>query len=121
VTLFASASLLSGQSAATSDGTDLRKSIPSWLEITPEARIRYEHRSGDAFEIDAADGLLTRYFLGIGVRPHRRFRVHVQGMDARMLTAKREQLTERYRDVFDIREAYVELGDPVLSQNSNVV
>ena len=103
---------LTAESAAESDSPDFRSSLPDWLEVRPEVRVRYEGRSGDAFDIDIANGLLTRYFLGVGLRPHRRFRVFVQGMDARMPTAERERLTERYRDVFDVREAYVQIGDP---------
>ncbi len=110
--LFVGAPWLAAQSTAGADSFDFRDSLPDWLEIRPEARVRYEGRSGNAFEIDVANSLQTRYFLGVGLRPHRRFRVFVKGMDARMPTAEREQVTERYRDAFDMREAYVEIGDP---------
>lgn len=112
---FAAAFLLTSATAQTSDPQErkgFRASLPDWLEITPEIRYRYEGRRGNAFEVDVADGVLSRYFLGVGIRPHRRFRVFVQGMDARMPTIRKERLTERYRDVFDIREAYIEIGDP---------
>ncbi len=110
--LFAGTPWLAAQSTAKSDSPNFRNSLPDWLEIRPEVRIRYEGRSGNAFDIDVANSLQTGYFLGVGLRPHRRFRVFVQGMDARMPTAGREQVTERYRDVFDVREAYVEIGNP---------
>ncbi len=112
LSLAALTATLSAQAPDTPVRSGFRSELPDWLEINPEARVRYEHRSGNAFEIDVEDGLLTRYFLGLGVRPHRRFRIYAQGMDARMPTVRRERLTERYRDVFDIREAYVEIGDP---------
>lgn len=110
--LFAGAPLLPAQAPADDPAADFRDALPAWLEVRPEARIRYEGRSGNAFDIDVAHGLLTRYFLGVGIRPHRRFRVFAQGMDARMPTAERRQVTQRYRDVFEIREAYAEIGDP---------
>ena len=100
---------LPGQSSEARTGW--RSELPEWLELNPEVRYRYEGRQGNAFEVDVEHGVLSRYFLGVGVRPHRRFRVYVQGMDARMPTINKDRLTERYRDVFDIREAYVELGD----------
>lgn len=108
----AGAPRLPAQSSDADPDKDFRASLPDWLDIRPEARARYEGRSGNAFEIDVANSLQTRYLLGVGIRPHRRFRVFAQGMDARMPTAERRQVTARYRDVFDVREAYVEIGDP---------
>lgn len=96
----------------TSTASSFRDELPEWLDIRPELRIRYEGRQGDAFDIQVPHGVLTRAFLGIDVKPTRRLRFHVQGMDARMPTIDRARLTNRYHDAFEFREAYVEIGDP---------
>lgn len=99
------------QTADSAPREGFRAALPAWLDLDPEARLRYEGRRGNAFDIDVSDGVLTRYLLGVGVRPHRRFRVYAQGMDARMPTIDRDRLTDRYRDTFEVREAFVEVGD----------
>lgn len=88
------------------------QALPDWVSIEPEVRLRYEGRQGNAFEIqDSENGLLTRYLLGIRLTPHRHFEFFVQGMDARMLGPKREVQTSRYRNIGEVREAWVRIGD----------
>lgn len=89
-----------------------RDALPDWLDLQPEFRARYEGRDGNPFDILVPHGVQTRALLGVDLKPDRRFRVHLQGMDARVPTIARERLNDRYRGVFELREAYVELGDP---------
>lgn len=100
----------SGQTAT--EPSSFRDALPDWLDLRPEFRARYEGRDGNPFDILVPHGVHTRTFLGIDVKPNRRVRVHLQGMDARVPTIERERLNDRYRDVFELRQAYVEIGDP---------
>lgn len=90
----------------------LQRPLPDWVSIEPEIRFRYEGRRGNGFEIeDAENALLTRYLLGIRLTPHKHFEFYVQGMDARMLGPRREVQTDRYRNIGEVREAWVRIGD----------
>ena len=90
----------------------LDKSTPNWLSVGAAYRFRVEGRTGLGFNKgndESAYGL-SRLLVNIGVKPTPWLRFHFQGQDAR--APGKDNATPLFRDPFDVRQAYVELGEP---------
>ncbi len=84
---------------------------PSWLSLGATFRFRAEGRTAAGFREDNDDAYgLSRLLVDIGVKPTNRLRFHLQGQDSRAPGMR--QSTPFFRDPFDVRQAYVEIGDP---------
>ncbi len=92
------------------------------LTFSLEARTRGEWRENN-FDFDSSNRaltddawLLTRLRLGVDWKPTDWFRIHVEGQDVREFFSDRPnvlgQLGAEGDDAMDLRQGYVELGDP---------
>lgn len=87
--------------------------LPTWLKLSGEHRTRVEGRTGFNYQPGNNDAYaLVRNRLNVEIAPTRWLDFYFQGQDSRApgLDAGRPQLT--FRNTFDIRQAYVRLGDP---------
>lgn len=92
------------------------------LTFSLEARVRGEWRENNYDFDNGTDSLtddqwlLTRLRLGVDLKPVPWLRFHVEGQDAREFFSDRPnvlgQLGAEGDDAFDLRQAYVEIGDP---------
>ena len=83
---------------------------PDWLTLGASFRTRVEGRTGIGFREGVEDGYgLTRVRLDIGVRPKPWVGFFVQAQDSR--APGKNNATAFFRDPFDLRQAYVDLGD----------
>jgi len=89
----------------------LSRDLPEWLTLGSELRLRWEDRRGLRFDPENNDGyLVQRFRINLGIEPSRHFGVFVQGQDSRgwkLDTGRRNN----QRNVFDIRQGYVRIGD----------
>ncbi len=84
---------------------------PSWLSLTGEFRVRYENRQALGFAGGTSDGYpLIRTRLNIGIRPKKWLRFGFQGQDSRAPGIRPVGNPGAFRDGFDVRQAYVEIG-----------
>jgi hypothetical protein len=87
--------------------------LPSWLHLSGEHRTRVEGRTGFNYQPGNNDAYaLIRHRLNVEIAPTPWLDCYFQGQDSRApgLDAGRPQAT--FRNTFDIRQAYVRLGDP---------
>ena len=89
----------------------MSRELPEWLTLGTELRLRWEDRRGLRFDPENNDGyLVSRFRINVGIEPNRYFGVYVQGQDSRGVkldVGRRNNL----RNVFDIRQGYVRIGD----------
>jgi len=84
--------------------------LPRWLRLTGELRERFEGYSGGGFKPNATDDYdLHRLRLGIQIRPVSWLRLFAEAQDARVW-GKSPALPPN-QNTFDLRRAYVELGN----------
>ncbi len=84
---------------------------PNWLTIGAQYRFRFENRTGDGFRTDSSDGYgLGRLLIDVGVKPSSTLEFHFQGQDAR--APGKNAAGAIFRDPFDIRQAWVQIGSP---------
>jgi hypothetical protein len=85
-------------------------SLPRWLKLSGEARLRYESRLGIGFQEGNDDGYgLIRTRLNIDIQPGPWLQFFVQGQDARAPGIRDPYATGVNRDPLDLRQAYVRL------------
>ncbi len=109
---FLLASLLSAQKKAEpfSPSTYVNKHLPSWLQVGGENRTRFEGFSGLGFAPNQSDGYwLSRSRLSVTLIPVAWLHVYVEGQDARAIGKQPGQ--PPFENVWDIHQAYVELGN----------
>jgi len=86
--------------------------LPTWLNIGGELRTRLESVSGGEFRHDNDDlYVLTRVRLNLGVKPTDWLKFQFQGQDAQVFGKDTNPDGPPFEDIFDLRMAYVELGD----------
>jgi len=86
--------------------------LPNWLNIGGELRTRLEGFSGGGFRHDNDDlYLLTRFRLNLGIKPTSWLKFQFQGQDAQVFGKNTNPDGPPFEDTFDLRMAYVELGD----------
>jgi hypothetical protein len=112
--LFAPALLCGQTTAPIPDGSILAPvngELPSWLRLSGEYRVRAEGYEGGSYTTGNNQGyLLSRFQLNMDVR-FSWFRVFAQTEDSRVLGNDAIPDASPYQDTFDLRQAFVELGD----------
>jgi hypothetical protein len=89
----------------------LNEQTPQWLTVGAAYRFRTESRAGDGFRAGASDSYgLSRLLVDLSVEPRSWLRFQFQGQDAR--APGKQNATPVFRDPFDVRQAWVRLGDP---------
>ena len=91
--------------------TQLNQQSPDWLELGVAYRFRFEGRDGIGFREDSSDGYgLNRVLVDVGLKPKSWLTFHFQGQDAR--APGKNNANGVFRDSFDVRQAWVRIGDP---------
>jgi hypothetical protein len=116
--LLATASMAAAQAAPEQTAADpsrpvqtLSRRTPEWLSVGAAYRFRTESRAGDGFRAGTSDSYgLSRLLVDLGVQPRSWLRFQLQGQDAR--APGRQNAAPVFRDPFDVRQAWVRLGNP---------
>jgi hypothetical protein len=88
------------------------RSLPAWLRVSGEYRIRPEGHTAYSFTPGIDDAyVLSRLRLNLDVGPTRWFHVYVQAQDSQALGMDSTHVTGSYKDVFDLRQAYIDFRD----------
>lgn len=86
-------------------------SSPNWLSFGATYRVRFEGRTGDGYVANNDDYYgLGRLLVDVGIEPSSWLNFHFQGQDAR--SPGKEASGPGFRDPFDVRQAWVQIGDP---------
>jgi hypothetical protein len=89
--------------------TIVNDEFPRWLRFSGEYRIRPEEHTAYSFARGADDGfVLSRLRLNIEVKPTPWFSTFVQAQDAEAGGIQPKHVTSSMKDVFDLRQAYLE-------------
>ena len=90
----------------------LKQWLPSWLRFSGEERVRLEGFSGNGFLPNADDAyLLSRLRLNLAIVPAGWMKFHFQAEDSRVAGKNLKPNAPPFQDTFDLRLAFVELGD----------
>jgi hypothetical protein len=85
---------------------------PSWLTVRGEFRDRMEGGTNIAYTPGLDDLYwLNRFRFDVNVKPSPLFSILVQAQDARVLDKDVGPTTAPFRNPFDLRQAYVDVGD----------
>lgn len=85
---------------------------PKWLTVRGELRDRMEGGTNIAYTPGLDDAyLLNRFRFDVNVRPSSSFAVLVQAQDARVARKDIGSTTAPFRDTFDLRQAYGDIGN----------
>lgn len=85
--------------------------LPGWLCFTADYRARFEGYSAGSFRAGNSDYyLLTRLQLGISIKPASWLKSYVELQDATAFW-KDPPLAPPYQSTWDLRRAYLDLGD----------
>jgi hypothetical protein len=91
---------------------ELNSQLPKWLRFSGEYRTRFEGVTGAGFKDNSDDAyLLSRLRLNMKIQPTPWLRFNFQGQDARVFWKNQNPAAPPYQNTFDIRMAYVEMGD----------
>ena len=91
---------------------ELNQRLPHWLRISGEERLRWEGFQGGGFSPDSSDYyLLNRFRLGVMLLPAPWLKFRFQTQDARAGWKTQKPYAAPYQDTWNLRLAYVELGD----------
>lgn len=87
--------------------------LPGWLRVRGEFRDRMEGFTNAGFTSDRDDLYwLNRFRLNATMQPSRLFAFSVQAQDARVQKKTVGSTGPPFRDVFDLRMAFADVGDP---------
>ncbi|HVW83537.1 MAG TPA: alginate export family protein [Bryobacteraceae bacterium] len=90
--------------------SEVNKALPSWIRFAGEFRTRFEGYTGGSFKPSATDAYtLTRLKLDLTIKPTSWLKFFGEGFDARVIG--RSPALPPYQNTWDIRQAYIELGD----------
>jgi hypothetical protein len=93
-------------------GDYLSRDLPTWLRVSGEYRARPEEKTGFGFVPgDNDEYVLSRLRLNLNIGPASWLHLFVQAQDAEALGMNPANVTSTYKDVFDLRQAYLELRD----------
>lgn len=93
-----------------SPAAQIDKGLPSWLIFGGDYRARFEGYLGGSYKPHTTDAyVLSRIHLDLTIRPTSWMKFFIEGMDARAL--EKNPAVPTYQNTWDIRQAYVELGD----------
>ncbi len=85
--------------------------LPKWLRLSGELRFRSETRHGMGFTDSNEDAYgLFRTRLNVEIEPSEHVRFFFQGQDSRAPGILPARANGVFRDPFDVRQAYVEIG-----------
>jgi hypothetical protein len=88
---------------------EVNKAFPAWLHFGGEYRIRPEEHTGYSFTPGNNDGfVLSRLRLNVSITPTTWFEAFVQAQDSEPLGITPGHITTSVKDVFDLRQAYVQ-------------
>jgi len=91
---------------------ELNQRLPHWLRLSGEERLRWEGFQGGGFSPDSSDSyLLNRFRLGVMLLPAPWLKFRFQTQDARAGWKTQKPYAAPYQDTWNLRLAYVELGD----------
>jgi hypothetical protein len=97
--------------AAISPLSNLNEKLPRWICFTAGYRARMEGYTAGNFQPDNSDAyLLTRFRLGTSIQPASWMRVYAELQDATAFW-KNPPLGPPYQSTWDLRRAYIDLGD----------
>jgi hypothetical protein len=92
--------------------TVVNDEFPHWLHFSGEYRIRPEEHTAYSFTPGKNDGfVLSRLRLNIELRPTSWFSTFVQAQDSEAGGIQPAHITPSVKDVFDLRQAYLEFRD----------
>lgn len=89
----------------------LNEQLPSWLKFSGEFRMRFEESGSTGFNNPEDSYLLTRARFNISIQPARWLIFFGQTQDSRGLFQDVRHPGPPYQDTWDIRQAFVEIGD----------
>jgi len=88
----------------------VNETLPDWLCFTAGYRMRYEGYTAGSFQTANSDSyLLTRFRLGMLLKPLRWLKVYTELQDADAFW--KDPKVPPYQSTWDLRRAYVDLGD----------
>lgn len=88
----------------------LNRSLPKWVRFSGEFRDRVEGRTAYGFRTGTNDSYdLTRLRLNMELIPNKWLRGFVQAQDARALGINPSHVNNTLKDIFDLRQAYLEV------------
>jgi alginate export protein len=92
---------------------ELNERLPAWLRFDAEYGARLEYGfSGKQFAPGSQDGyFLNRIRFGVSIQPASWLKFHGEAQDSRAF-GKRPPPTSQFYDLLDVRQAYVQVGDP---------
>ena len=94
------------------DRGPLNSGLPSWLTLGVEQRVRFEDVGAIQFDPDDSDGYtVARLLFDASIRPRKNFSFFVQAMDSRGFGLAEQGPRPGVRNVFDLRQGYLTLGD----------
>lgn len=86
--------------------------LPRWFRFSGEYRMRFEGIGGAGYGPDAADAyVLSRVRVNTTFIPVSWLKVQLQGQDAQAMARNAKPDAPPFEDTFDLRQAYVELGN----------
>lgn len=88
----------------------LDETLPYWLKFSGEERVRAEGDIGIGFKDQTDRYVLNRLRLDAKILPTKWLKFEFQSQDARAF-GREETLKPPYQDTWDLRQAYVEVGD----------
>jgi hypothetical protein len=104
--------LLAQSSNGVSPLEEVNRQLPTWLRFSGEERVRFEGFDGGGFQPNNSDAyLLQRVRLNMRLLPANWLRFHFQTQDARVFFKKQKPYAAPYQDTWNLRLAYVEIGD----------
>src|SRR4051794_24681730 len=92
---------------------ELNAQLPKWLKFSGEYRARVEGFTGGGYRDNNQDGyFLNRIRLNMRVQPASWLKFNFQAQDARVFGKNQNRAAPPFQDTFDLRMAFVEIGDP---------
>src|SRR5690242_19889759 len=89
----------------------LNEQLPRWLRLSGEFRTRFEQSGSSGFSNPEDDYLLARTRFNIAIQPVSWLKFFGQTQDSRGFFQDVGHPAPPYQDSWDIRQAYVEIGD----------
>jgi len=89
----------------------LNERLPSWLAFSGEFRLRFEYSGSSGYNSPEDGYLLGRTRFNLAIHPLRWLTFFGQTQDARAYFQNVPHPSSSYQDTWDIREAYVQIGD----------
>lgn len=100
------------QSPIYSPGDELNKALPSLFKLSGEYRLRFEGYDGLNFKPNSSDNyFLERFRLGVAIQPSPWIKLVAELQDSRAFEKTTVPAAPPYQNIWDLRQAYIEIGD----------